>query len=236
MGVWFFSRSLATVLESERRSSFVLRSEVVSSEHELPHADDRHARAVVLELGEPLLLRVLVRGAADEREGDEEDVGLRVAEGAQPVIVLLPCRVPQAQVDRLAVHHHVGRVVVEDGRDVVLRAVVRSGAEVGSGGGAGASDPDPNHPKPNPNQDVKRERCTSGKALVVYEMRRQVLPTAPSPTITHFTFCIIDMVARGEGHQKACQGANHAGELRSTLRLGAWLHRFSPAQLAEQHS
>ena len=32
MGVWFFSRSLATVLESERRSSFVLRSEVVSSE------------------------------------------------------------------------------------------------------------------------------------------------------------------------------------------------------------
>ena len=35
---------------------------------------------------------------------------------------------------------------------------------------------------------------TSGNALVVYEMSRQVLPTAPSPTITHFTFCIIDIV------------------------------------------
>ena len=30
--------------------------------------------------------------------------------------------------------------------------------------------------------------------MVVYEMSRQVLPTAPSPTITHFTFCIIDIV------------------------------------------
>lgn len=29
-----------------------------------------------------------------------------------------------------------------------------------------------------------------GKALVVYEMRRHVLPTAPSPTTTHLIACI----------------------------------------------
>ena len=62
--------------------------------------------------------------------------GLRVAERTQPVVVLLPRRVPQPQVDGLAVHHHVGRVVVEDGRDVVLlevrvRVGVRFGARVG---------------------------------------------------------------------------------------------------------
>jgi len=30
-----------------------------------------------------------------------------------------------------------------------------------------------------------------GKAFVVYEIRRQVLPTAPSPTTTHFIACIV---------------------------------------------
>ena len=32
-------------------------------------------------------------------------------------------------------------------------------------------------------------------------LRRQVLPTAPSPTITHLTFCIIDMAARRPARQ-----------------------------------
>eukprot|EP00964_Phaeocystis_antarctica_P112413 scaffold76587_cov73-Phaeocystis_antarctica.AAC.3 len=76
-----------------------------------PHADDRHARAEGLQLRVPLLLCVLVRGTADEREGDEEDVGLRVAEGAQLIV------------DRRAVHHHVDRVVVEDGRGVTRDGV-----------------------------------------------------------------------------------------------------------------
>jgi len=43
---------------------------------------------------------------------------LWVGQGAESVVVLLSRRVPQAQVDRLPVHHHVGRVVVEPaGRD-----------------------------------------------------------------------------------------------------------------------
>ena len=64
--------------------------------------------------------------------------GLRVAERAQPVVVLLPRRVPQPQVDRLAVHHHVGGVVVEDGRDIVLwRCGLGLGFELGLGLGFG---------------------------------------------------------------------------------------------------
>ena len=43
-----------------------------------------------------------------------------------------------------------------------------------------------------PSPQLRRSR-TSGKAFVVYEMSRQVFPTAPSPTMTHLTFCIIDM-------------------------------------------
>lgn len=37
-------------------------------------------------------------------------------------------------------------------------------------------------------RDTERvnEVLTVGKVLLVYEMRRQVLPTAPSPTVTHF--------------------------------------------------
>ena len=41
-------------------------------------------------------------------------------------------------------------------------------------------------------------RRTSGNAFVVYEISRHVFPTAPSPTITHLTFCIIDMAPEPE--------------------------------------
>ena len=56
---------------------------------------------------------VLKWGRVDQREADEEDVRLRVGERPQSVVVLLTRRVPQAQVDGLPVHHHVGGVVVE---------------------------------------------------------------------------------------------------------------------------
>jgi hypothetical protein len=51
-----------------------------------------HARAVVVDLGEPLLLDVLERCRARDREADEEDVGLRVRERTQTVVILLACR------------------------------------------------------------------------------------------------------------------------------------------------
>jgi hypothetical protein len=56
---------------------------------------------------------VLVARRADEREADQEHVRLRVRERAETVIVLLAGRIPEAERDRLAVDHHVRRVVVE---------------------------------------------------------------------------------------------------------------------------
>ena len=50
--------------------------------------------------------------------------GLRIGERPEPVVALLAGRVPQAQVDGLAVDDHVVKVVVEDGRHVLLRKLV----------------------------------------------------------------------------------------------------------------
>lgn len=58
---------------------------------------------------------VFERGGVDEREAYEEHVGLWVGERPQSVVVLLPRSIPETQVDRLAIHHHVRGVVVESG-------------------------------------------------------------------------------------------------------------------------
>lgn len=34
--------------------------------------------------------------------------------------------------------------------------------------------------------EEKQKKLTVGKVLLVYEINIQVLPTAPSPTVTHF--------------------------------------------------
>jgi hypothetical protein len=54
-------------------------------------ADDQtgDARAVVPDLREPLLLYVLERGRGRYAEAHEEDIGLRVGERAQAVVILL---------------------------------------------------------------------------------------------------------------------------------------------------
>ena len=41
--------------------------------------------------------------------------GLWVGDGPQPVVVLLPGRIPQSQADWFPVHHHIGCVYVEPG-------------------------------------------------------------------------------------------------------------------------
>lgn len=79
---------------------------------------------------------VLETGRADDREADEEDVGLRVTERSQAVIILLSSRVPQSEVDRLAVDHDIRRVVVEHGWYVFA-------LEVRRGGCSSAFHPDP---------------------------------------------------------------------------------------------
>ena len=76
-------------------------------------------RAVVHDLGVPLVARVLEGGRRGDREADEEDVRLRVGQRAETVVVLLAGRVPQAQVDGLVIYHHVGRIIIEYRRDVL---------------------------------------------------------------------------------------------------------------------
>lgn len=62
-------------------------------------ADDqaRHARAVVVDLREPLLTDVLKGGRGGDGEADEEDVGLRVRQRAEPVVILLPSSIKEAE-------------------------------------------------------------------------------------------------------------------------------------------
>ena len=120
--------------------------------HLRPNDNKGLARLVVLNLGPPLLPDVVERRGVDNVKAEEEDVRLRVAQGAEPVVVLLSSSIPEPEVDRLAVDHHVGRVVVENGRDVLSgkrvgrvgnqearltdgTVAVRVGGEGGGGGG-----------------------------------------------------------------------------------------------------
>ena len=72
------------VLLAQLRNRGPIRSQVELRADE----DHRHVGAVMLELGVPLLLHVLEGRARDEGEGDEEDVGLRVGERSQAIVVL----------------------------------------------------------------------------------------------------------------------------------------------------
>ena len=94
----------------------------------------------------------------------------------------------------------------------------------GAGEGEGKGEGEGRRQSSPPHSSTLRSARTSGNALVVYEMSRQVLPTAPSPTITHFTFCIIDIV-RGDVADTRGLPTGHAGDSRRTLRLGAWFRR-----------
>ena len=71
---------------------------------------------------------ILERVRAVDGEADKDQVRLGVRERAQPVVLLLPGRVPQGQLDRLTGGrvYGVGDVVFEDGRDVFLWAVTRN--------------------------------------------------------------------------------------------------------------
>lgn len=81
-------------------------------------------RAVVLDLGVPLGLDVLERGRRNNGEADQENVRLWVRERAKTIIVLLTSGIPKTKVNRLSVNHHVGRVVIKHGGDVLARESV----------------------------------------------------------------------------------------------------------------
>jgi len=79
---------------------------------------------VVLNFGVPLGLDVVERGAANDGIADQEHVGLGIAERAETIVVFLDGGIPKTQVDGFAIHHDVGRIIVEDGGDVLSRESV----------------------------------------------------------------------------------------------------------------
>lgn len=86
--------------------------------------DDRGARTVVAHFGVPFGAHVLKRRGIHQRETDEEHVRLWIAQRSQAIVVLLPGRIPKAQIDRLAIDHDIGRVIVESAR-AVSRLIIR---------------------------------------------------------------------------------------------------------------
>jgi hypothetical protein len=52
---------------------------------------------VVVDLGEPFLAHVLEGGGGGDGEAHQEDIGLRVGEGTQTIVILLTGRIKQTQ-------------------------------------------------------------------------------------------------------------------------------------------
>jgi len=69
---------------------------------------------------------VLERNRIDDRETNEEDVGVRIGEGSKAIVFFLSCCVPQTEFDGLVSGSEINDVVVKNGRDVIFgKFVVR---------------------------------------------------------------------------------------------------------------
>lgn len=77
---------------------------------------------------------VIEGGWADDGEADEEDVGLRVGEGSESVIIFLPSSIPQTEADGLPIDHHAGRVVIEPGSGQLTHGAAESSSELTQSG------------------------------------------------------------------------------------------------------
>jgi len=108
------------VLEALERLLVVAEIDLGADEHGLGLG------AVVRDLGIPLGLDVVERRRSDDREAQEEDIGLGVRESTQTRVLLLTGRIPERKVDELVVDLDTGRKVVEHSRHVVDREAVLS--------------------------------------------------------------------------------------------------------------
>lgn len=94
-----------------------LRGRLVVSQIQLgADEDDGNVGCMVLDLRIPLGFHVVKGWRADDREANEKDVGLRVRQGSQSVVILLSGGIPQTQADGPTIHHHARRVIIEDRR------------------------------------------------------------------------------------------------------------------------
>lgn len=76
-----------------------------------------------------LVQDVVQRVGTVDGEADEDEIGFRVGQWAQPVVFLLAGGIPQRELDRLTggLVRRVGDVILEDGRDVFLEGDGRHG-------------------------------------------------------------------------------------------------------------
>jgi hypothetical protein len=67
-----------------------------------------------------LLLNVIQGIRRVYGETNEDDMGIRVGEGSETVVVLLSGRIPKRQLDMFAVNLDIGNIVLKDSWDVNL--------------------------------------------------------------------------------------------------------------------
>ena len=68
-----------------------------------------------------LFLNVLKGHSVTHLEADEKDVGIGIAQRAQPVIIFLTGRVPKCELDSLTSNTNLGDIVLENSRYIDLR-------------------------------------------------------------------------------------------------------------------
>ena len=71
-----------------------------------------------------LLLDVVEGVGRVDREADQDDVRVGVRKGSETVVVFLASRIPQGQLDVLAINLDIGDIVLEDGGDVDLNTCI----------------------------------------------------------------------------------------------------------------
>lgn len=71
-----------------------------------------------------LLFNVFERVRRVDGEADQNDVGIWVREGTETVVIFLASRIPQGQLDVLAINLDIGDIVLKDSGDVNLHVCV----------------------------------------------------------------------------------------------------------------
>jgi hypothetical protein len=75
----------------------VFNAGVIPQIHLRAYDEAGNTGAVVVDLGKPLLANVLEGGGGGDAEADEEDVGLRIGEGAQSIVIFLTSGIEEAK-------------------------------------------------------------------------------------------------------------------------------------------